>query len=452
MAKRGAYTVQREKVKVTINGKSKSIEKNDKPALKDAITKLSMEGVKSVSSKATPEAVLLMGAPVRASLRSSDEVVPDLSSFVHADPDAVKSAMPAYQEGIKAGNKDIASTVHGESKDITKSIVNSSIETRRNLLYDGTGGNLQEYEGMINALHKSSYHVKLVMTHISVDEGLKRVAERAAITGRAIPDAVVKDMYQWVPRNFPTLAQKADQAYLYDNMVPKGQSPKLVWEKGDGVTLKDDQVVALKDLLTSIASKTIDDSVPVDALPDVAPTGGDTEERQPFTLKGNLSKKAKFKGFFGKASTFVKLQTELANYQSADGPAEKLASLTILKDLASHWLATHGAENNKDVVKETSIKKLLEDIATETPLVNQQIQADADEQDEYIRQIEAKSLKYMTQTGHMIAKFMKGWHGGTDTMDATRTAAVQELTQTHGLTLAEASAIVGSTRRTITNT
>jgi predicted ABC-type ATPase len=244
-----------EKEQVSINGQTKSVTKNDKDALKTAITEMSMKGKKSVKPTKRAEAVLLMGASGSGKSSIINEVIDDPSTFVHADPDMVKSAMPAYQAGIKQGNKNIANMVHDESKNITKSIVDSAITTRRNLLYDGTGGNLQEYSRMIANLKKVGYHVKLVMTHISVNEGLKRVAERAAATGRDIPTDVVKDMYKWVPINFPVLVSQVDNAYLFDNMVPKGQLPKLVWEKGDGTTLKPEEIDGLKDLLASIDAK-----------------------------------------------------------------------------------------------------------------------------------------------------------------------------------------------------
>lgn len=274
--------IQRDKEDVTYGGKTKSIDKDDQDALKSGITELSMQGIKSVSNKSRPEAVMLMGASGSGKSSIINEVVPDRSKFVHADPDAVKEAMPSYQAGLKAGNQNIATTVHAQSKDITKSVVNNAINTRRNLLYDGTGGNRQEYEAMITSLRGVGYRIKLVMTHISVDEGLKRVAERAAITGRAIPDNVVRDMYHWVPRNFPELVNRVDQALLFDNMVPKGQPPKLIWEKGDGTTLNTNQIDNLKALLSSIGGKVIEDAPPDGEEED--PTDQETMDREHFPL------------------------------------------------------------------------------------------------------------------------------------------------------------------------
>jgi hypothetical protein len=155
-------------------------------------------------------------------------------------------------------------------------------------------------------------------------------------------------------------------------------------------------------------------------------------------LGGKLSKTAKFKGFFGKTSTYAKIQMELANYAKADGPGEELASLTILKQLVGQWQKNHLAD--KDNVKEKSITRLLLEIETEMPQVQQRIRDDAQEQEDYVRSLESKGLKYLSSGGVHIYKKMKGWHAGTDTL-GTQAGKVHEIGQKYGLTLAEVSAI-----------
>jgi hypothetical protein len=157
-------------------------------------------------------------------------------------------------------------------------------------------------------------------------------------------------------------------------------------------------------------------------------------------LQGTLTLGAKAKGFFGAESTFSQLKKALVGYENSDGPAEELASLQVLKQLAEHWLATHDKDKKKDTDKEASTNRLLNEINIEIPLAQQRIQDDKDEQDDYIRQIEAKSLKFLSYSGAGMAKKMKGWHSGTDTM-TNQAVNVHKLAQDHGLTLAEASAI-----------
>lgn len=157
-------------------------------------------------------------------------------------------------------------------------------------------------------------------------------------------------------------------------------------------------------------------------------------------LQGNLSFGARFKGFFGAESTWAQLTKELANYENADGPAEELASLQVLKQLGQQWLTRHDKDKKKDGTKERSIQQLLTEIDVEIPKVQQRIADDAEEQDEYIRKIEAKSLKYVTASGLRIAKNVKDWHSGKD-LWGQQAVNANQLIKTHNLTLAEATAI-----------
>lgn len=163
-------------------------------------------------------------------------------------------------------------------------------------------------------------------------------------------------------------------------------------------------------------------------------------------LQGRLSKTTKLMGFLGRKSTFAKIQIELANYFKADGPAEELASLMTLKQLAGHWLARHLSDKNNSV-KERSVTRLLLEVDAEIPKVQQRIKDDQEEQEEYVRQLEKASqrqdasLEFLSSSGINSYKNMKGWHSGTDPMGGNQAAIVNQLCQQHGLTLAEASAI-----------
>jgi predicted ABC-type ATPase len=236
-----------------LGGRTTQVTKNDKTARKDAITKLKLEGTQATPVDQTPQAVLLMGGPGSGKSSILGDVVPDLKNFVVADPDEIKSALPEYRKGLKQGDATIASKVHQESKEVTGSLVTKVIAGRRNLLYDGTGGNKQEYEGYISNLKAAGYHVTLVMAHITVDEALQRVNARAQATGRSVPENVVRDIYNWVPKNFPDLAKQADEAFLYNNMVGKTEKPRLVWRKSNGDTLDDNGINAVKAELGAIS-------------------------------------------------------------------------------------------------------------------------------------------------------------------------------------------------------
>jgi len=252
--------IQREDETIEFQGHSKTIEKGNKDQFQHAIGKMSSKGVEPVAPNMRPKAVMLMGAPGAGKSSIIDELVPDKSNFVHADADQVKEAMPRYQRGLLKGTKNISNKVHAQSKEVTKHVATQAIDSHRNLLFDGTCGDVTEYMALITALRKKNYHITLAMVHVSIDEGLKRVAERAQKTGREVPEDTVQNMYNWVPRNFPPLARLVDQAYLFDNMVRPGEPPILLWETSDGTKLAQDHLDYLKELLTGIEGKQIDNA------------------------------------------------------------------------------------------------------------------------------------------------------------------------------------------------
>lgn len=271
--------IQRVKEKVTFQGQSKSVEKANKDQFKSTLTKMSTKNIKPAKGAERPKAVMLMGAYGAGKSSLLGEVVPDVSKFVHVDADQVKEAIPEYQAGLAKGEKDIATKVHQQSKDVAQGMAFNAINTRRNLLFDASGGDLGEYLMLIGIMRPQDYHITLAMTHISVDEGLKRIAERAVVSGRSIPDDKVRDVYKWVPKNFSQVVQKVDQAYLFDNMVQKGEAPRLIWETSDGTKLRSDQITYVEQLLAGISAKKVEDGSPV-------PGGGGDDSAKP-TIESN---------------------------------------------------------------------------------------------------------------------------------------------------------------------
>ena len=66
------------------------------------------------------------------------------------------------------------------------------------------------------------------MPHITYDQAKPRVETRAEVTGRYVPDEVLTQAYEAIPRNFEALAGIVDQAVMFDNSGPFGSTPKKV--------------------------------------------------------------------------------------------------------------------------------------------------------------------------------------------------------------------------------
>ena len=74
----------------------------------------------------------------------------------------------------------------------------------------------------------------------NVETSVKRATERALKTGREVPEQYIRDMHKEISRLVPKLAENKifDVLKLYDNNVPFGQKPVLIFEQtGDKITI-----------------------------------------------------------------------------------------------------------------------------------------------------------------------------------------------------------------------
>jgi predicted ABC-type ATPase len=178
------------------------------------------------------EAIFLMGGPGAGKSTVKSQILgASAKDYVDVAPDDVKEKLPEYQLGLSTGDKGAANRVQGESAMVASSILQAAAQSERKLIYDGTGQVAATYLDNITQLQKQGYRVKVVMVHIDVETALKRVRGRGLETGRAVPEDVVRKVYDVAPKNFPEIAAKANDAELYDNT---GAGPVLVYSKAGG--------------------------------------------------------------------------------------------------------------------------------------------------------------------------------------------------------------------------
>lgn len=221
----------------------------ERKKLHDKIVSDTMDHVKPVPPDQKPIAVIMMGGP--GSGKSSMIRGLDKADFVEVNADLVKSGedargrvpaktgLPEYREAVAASARDAAAITHEESSELSKRIRDAAIDQNKNLIFDGTGNNINSYTQMINTLKAKGYEVTLMMPDLDLADGLERVRVRAEKEGRYVPDEVVKrdffkHTYATAPRNFEPLTKLVDNFQLFDNRVPKGNPPRLVWSRTGG--------------------------------------------------------------------------------------------------------------------------------------------------------------------------------------------------------------------------
>lgn len=212
----------------------------ERKALHEKIIDKFTKGIDPVPENQKPVALIMMGGS--GSGKSTLDKGINEKDFVHVDADAVKGEIPEYQEAVAASAKDAAFMVHEESGTLAKQIREHAISSRKNLLLDGTGKNLKDYTDTVTRLRNMGYEVTVMMPDIDVETAVKRVRSRAERTGRLVPEAVVRDIYAKVPKNFEPIARLANNFALFDN---RGKQPRLVWSrKGDQETIHDEAFVS----------------------------------------------------------------------------------------------------------------------------------------------------------------------------------------------------------------
>jgi hypothetical protein len=179
----------------------------------------------------TPVAVVMMGGP--GSGKSSALRGLTLTGFVAVDPDAVKAALPLYQELVACGNPEAAAICHAESSKIAASIRDAAIAGGYNVLIDGTGKNLAKMTGIVETLNGAGYETHIVYVEVSLEIGLSRATACAALIGRVVPVSIIEAAYTAIPANFEILKDMVTGAHRFNN---EGTAPVLVSSTGTAMT------------------------------------------------------------------------------------------------------------------------------------------------------------------------------------------------------------------------
>lgn len=204
------------------------------PARTALHTKIISGMVGSHHTQVKPTVVWLGGGPGAGKSTVALNMVhtPDLLVI---GADNIAEDLPEYQEMMSAGDLNAAVYAHREAVSVAHSAVEAAEARRLNYLLDGTGNG--SYQWMVEAVKRSrrhGYHIAAKYVTVDTDVAVQRAALRAAETGRAVPDSVIREKHARVSQVFQQAIKDGlfDSAELWDN---NGDEPVLVAErKPDG--------------------------------------------------------------------------------------------------------------------------------------------------------------------------------------------------------------------------
>jgi predicted ABC-type ATPase len=181
-----------------------------------------------------PHAIVMIGGP--ASGKSTIIQSLSVGDYVLDDADKLQAELPEYQQALEqpggASAKDAAVMVHNEGSELKRLVLSKSINTRRNIVLDGTGDNTDEYVQLIHRLKNSGYRVTVIATDLDWETGYERAEVRATQTGRHIPRSVFEPKYRGGRQTFLAARSMVDEMVLFDS---HGRAPRLVYSRKDGI-------------------------------------------------------------------------------------------------------------------------------------------------------------------------------------------------------------------------
>lgn len=162
---------------------------------------------------------------------SSEGIFP-LENIVHIDPDHFKHIMPEWSAYVEHGKKLMDPTIpgsrcHKESTYLQEIALEESLSRSQNIWMDGSLRNAEWFVHVFDDIRERFPAYRIAIFQVTAPESLvlQRVAQRAARTGRAIPEALVKESLDAVERSVIVLAPRADYLVCIDNTE---EIPRLV--------------------------------------------------------------------------------------------------------------------------------------------------------------------------------------------------------------------------------
>ena len=214
----------------------------------DKILDAFLGGKKPTPKDQQKVAMVMMGGPASGKTTLAKIIAgKQFDEFVNVNPDDVREMLPEYQEAInftdEAGRpssaKDAGAMTHEEASDIAGEIYNRALDAGNNIIFDGTGKNMEKHRARVAALQEKGYRVVLLMPDLELETAKERMKDRAENIGRMVPESIMEDAYPKMPGNFESVARVADAFHLYYTGGERNKPPQAIWSGEKG---KQDQI------------------------------------------------------------------------------------------------------------------------------------------------------------------------------------------------------------------
>ena len=190
----------------------------------------------NLTSQPSPKAYILGGQPGAGKSTSTDKLEEQYNdNIVTVDLDEYRDQHPNYEALYERYGKELSSYTHEFAGEIKEEIQKRAIDAKYNIIIDGTLGNVERAEQLIDGLKKEGYQVEVLIHTCPKEVSWQSVNERYedALTAGEIPRFVPKIVHDKIVEALPTNADKLSQSKQIESLTVHNRQEKIYDSKID---------------------------------------------------------------------------------------------------------------------------------------------------------------------------------------------------------------------------
>ena len=163
---------------------------------------------------------------------------------VFIDADGIKGKLPEFNQLIAANDPKAAAFAHEESSLLAKRAMKEGAGESMNVVLDGTGNNgWESISKKLKLFREKGYAINADYVTIPTDTAVERATQRAARSGRVVPEENIRALHRSVSADFKEAVDRGvfDEVTLWNNDVPQGDPPFKIFSMKDGVQTVHDE-------------------------------------------------------------------------------------------------------------------------------------------------------------------------------------------------------------------
>ena len=190
----------------------------------------------NLTSQQSPKAYVIGGQPGAGKSTSTGELEKQYNrNILTVDLDKYRERHPNYEALYEKYGKELSSYTHEFAGEIKEEIQKRAIDAKYNIIIDGTLGNVERAEQLIEGLKKGGYQVEVLIHTCPKELSWQCVNERYedALNNGKIPRFVPKIVHDKIVEALPTNADKLSQSNQIESLTVHNRQEKIYDSKID---------------------------------------------------------------------------------------------------------------------------------------------------------------------------------------------------------------------------